>query len=145
MIISFECKVNDKLKTALDNYLNPKSLLLSATDGLYVEKKVYYYGDMVLIVERGLFDVIAEYMVYTGSIGLVFSVLVGGLEMWGGVFSISLFMILVSLIFMSSKIRFYLLRWRIHKKVDADLRMDWLSKEQVVSRFIHGVKKHGSK
>lgn len=138
MIISFECDVSDKLKSGIENYMHPKNVLLQLTDDFFVENKAYYYGRMVLIVETSFFDLIARYMAYFGVIGLLFSWLVGNLQLWSGVFFISLLLVAVSSVYLSSKIRFYLLRWRVHKVIDASLRMDWLSKEQVVSRFIHG-------
>lgn len=116
------------------------------TDDLYVENKVHYYGNMVLIVQTSMFDIVAQYIALTGVIGLLFSWLVGGLDLWKGIFYISLVIILVSMSYLSSKFRFYLLRWRINKVVDKNLKLEWLSKEQVVNRFIQGgLKPHGTK
>ena len=140
MIVSFECEVSDKLKKSLENYVHPKNTLLQLTDDLFVENKVYYYGNMVLVVEIGMFDIIAQYFAYFGVIGLLFSWFIGNYQLWMGIPYISFLVIAVCLSYLSSKVRFYLLRWRIHEVVDKDLKMTWLSKEQVITRFIHGVK-----
>lgn len=145
MIVSFECMVTDKLKMALDNYLHPKNIFLQMTDQFFVENKVYYFGNMVLIVENGFFDLIAQYIAYLGIIGFLFAWLSGNLNTWGSILFISLVLITASALYQSSKIRFYLLRWRIHKVVNKRLKMEWLSKEQVVSRFIHGVYQDGTR
>lgn len=142
LIVSFECDVSDKLKTALENYLHPRSAWLSLTDGFFVENRVYYYGRMVLIVERGFFDVISQYLAYLGVIGLFYCFFIGPFNQ--GFFFGSLLMLGVAVSYLSAKVRFYLLRWRINKVVDKSLKISWLSKEQVINRFIHGVPKDGA-
>lgn len=140
MIVSFECDVSDKLKVALENYVHPRNELLGATDGLFVENRVLYYGRMVLIVQTSFFDVVAEYLAYMGLLSLLISWLVGSLQLWSGLFYIGVFIVLIALCYLSSKVRFYLLRWRVNRVVDKNLKLTWLSKEQVITRFIHGAK-----
>ena len=146
MIVSFECVVSDKLRVAVDNYLNPRNPFLALTDSFFVENKAYYYKikddksgkRLVLIVENGIFDLVAEYVALTGVMGFVFSVLSSGV-FWSGILYVSIILVVISLCYLSSKFRFYLLRWRIHRVVDSKLELECLSKEQVINRFVFGV------
>lgn len=144
MIVSFECERSEKLEKAIDNYLHPNNTLLQLTDDLYVENKVYYFDNVVLIVQTSFFDIVAQYFVYFGVMGLLFSWLVDTNQFFRGIPYISFLVVLICLVYLSAKVRFYLLKWRINKVVDKDIQMKWLSKEHVINRFIIGVKNNGS-
>ena len=112
MIISFETKGSNELDAFLDRYNNPHSMSAQISRNSFLEFSISRFGDLVIISQKHLFDVVAKWVLMCAFLDMMFAYAYN----FQTLFFIGSIFLLVSGLWLSKYVRFYALKLSIKRR-----------------------------